>query len=225
MPQVPPPFSVKFLDPDGYPAKRWQAFLLKLQVSAQQTVIPVDQGGTGVATLPAHRLLLGNGSSPVVSAGAGSAGQTLISNGPSLDPTFKSFAASQATPADPTGTTSALGVMMGLAASITPDVTGRILVTVTGTILNASAIGDGAAVQLRAGVGAAPANGDALTGTAYGGLVRYVASTTAGKVPFALSAVISGLTLSVTTWLDVSLAAITGGTAAVTDLSVAAMEC
>lgn len=225
MPQLTPPFNEDFLGPNGKPTPRWQAFLLKLQVDAQAAVFPVAQGGTGVATLPAHRLLLGDGSNPIVSAGAGSAGQTLVSNGASADPSFKSFAASQATPADPTGTTSTLGVMMGLAASLTPVVTGRMLVTVTGTILNASGIGDGANVQLRTGIGTAPANGDALTGTARGGLVKYVSSTTAGKVPFALSAIISGLTLSVAEWIDVSLAAVTGGTAAITDLSVAAMEC
>jgi len=130
----------------------------------------------------------------------------------------------QSSPADPTGTTDATGKMMGLAASITPASSGRIHVTITGTIKNASAIADGANVQLRTGTGAAPANGDALTGTARGGLVKYVAATTAQKVPFTVCAIVSGLSLSVAVWLDLGLAAVTGGTAEVTDLSVTAFE-
>ena len=83
----------------------------------------------------------------------------------------------QAEPADPTGTNNATGLMMGLAGAITPLTTGRLLIMLSGTLANATAIADGANVQLRYGTGAAPANADALTGTPVGGLVKFVAAT------------------------------------------------
>ena len=130
----------------------------------------------------------------------------------------------QTSPADPTGTADAVGKMMGLASSITPVSSGRVHLTITGTIKNASGIADGANVQLRTGTGAAPANGDALSGTTAGGLVKYVAPTTACKVPFTVCAIVSGLSLGVARWIDLGLAAVTGGTAEVTDLSVTGFE-
>lgn len=130
----------------------------------------------------------------------------------------------QSSPADPTGTADLTGKMMGLAGSITPTKTGKIHVTITGTIFNAGGIGDGANVQLRTGTGSAPANGDALTGTTAGGLVKFISSTTAEKVPFTVCAIVSGLALATAVWIDLGLAATTGGTATVTDLSVTAFE-
>lgn len=134
------------------------------------------------------------------------------------------LAQTQRTPAAPTGTASAVQVMMGLAGTITPLVTGKALLLVSGTIFNASAIADGALVQIRYGTGATPANGDAATGTAVGGAVQYVAATTAEKAPFSLNAFVSGLTPATAYWIDVGLAAITGGTASISDVSISAVE-
>lgn len=131
---------------------------------------------------------------------------------------------SQSTPSNPTGTSDTGGKMMGLAGAITPAVRSKVLITISGTIFNATAIADGGKVQIRYGTGAAPANGDALTGTAAGGLVQYIAATTAEKAPFSLNAVISGLTPTTAYWIDVGLAAITGGTATINDVSVSAVE-
>jgi len=128
----------------------------------------------------------------------------------------------QNSPADPTGTTTS--GMMGLASVITPVTTGRIHVTITGTIANATAIADGANVQLRTGTGTPPANAAALTGTVAGGLVKYVAATTAEKAPFTVCAIVTGLTLNTARWIDLGLAAVIGGTATVKDLSVTAFE-
>ena len=130
----------------------------------------------------------------------------------------------QSSPADPTGTTNTTGLMMGLAGAITPQVTGKVLIMISGTIANASGIADGANVQLRYGTGTAPANAAALTGTTIGGLVKYVAATTAEKAPFALQGIISGLTLNTAIWIDVGLAAVTAGTATVKDISITAFE-
>ncbi len=51
--------------------------------------VTVPQGGTGVATLAAHGVLVGAGASVVAVTGAGTAGQVLTSNGASADPTFQ----------------------------------------------------------------------------------------------------------------------------------------
>lgn len=55
------------------------------------TPFNVDSGGTGLATLAAHRLLVGNGTSAVVQPSTGTSGQVLTSNGSSADPTFQTI--------------------------------------------------------------------------------------------------------------------------------------
>jgi hypothetical protein len=134
------------------------------------------------------------------------------------------FASSQSTPSNPTGTTDTTGKMMGLAGTITPTASGKILLIISGTIFNPTAIADGAKVQASYGTGTAPTNGAAITGTQCGGRPQYIAATTAQKVPFSVNCVITGLTLSTAYWLDVTLAAITAGTATINDVSISAHE-
>ena len=134
---------------------------------------------------------------------------------------------SQTQPANPAGTTSTIGVMMGLSSGttlITPKRSGVVMVTLSGDIFNATAIADGASVQLRWGTGNGPANGAALTGTAVGGKPQYVAATTAEKAPFSITVIISGLAIGTAIWLDAAVAAITGGTATIENLSLSAVE-
>jgi hypothetical protein len=50
----------------------------------------VANGGTGAASLTAHGIVIGNGTSAVNVTGAGNAGQVLTSNGSSSDPTYQS---------------------------------------------------------------------------------------------------------------------------------------
>ncbi len=136
----------------------------------------------------------------------------------------------QKTPSNPSGTTDTGGKMMGLNHALAgplPSSSGNYLVVVSGTIFNAGGIGDGASVQLRYGQSTAPANGDALTGTAVGGKVQFISSTTAEKVPFSVNAIITGLmpgAINNNTWIDLALAAIAGGTATITDVSISAVE-
>ncbi len=132
--------------------------------------------------------------------------------------------ASQSQPTNPTGTTSTTGIMMGLAGSITPTVSGKIMLVISGDIFNASAVADGAKVQASYGTGTAPSNGATITGTQCGARPQYVASTTAGKSPFSVNCVVTGLSLSTAYWLDLTLAAITGGTATINDVSISAYE-
>lgn len=54
--------------------------------------VTVAQGGTGAATLTNHGVVIGQGTGNVAATGAGSAGQVLMSNGPSADPTFQTIA-------------------------------------------------------------------------------------------------------------------------------------
>jgi collagen type VII alpha len=132
----------------------------------------------------------------------------------------------QATPGNPTGVTGATNLMMGLGttASVTPNLTGTFLVVISGDVFNAGGVGDGATIQFRYGTGTAPANQAAATGTAAGSKILFVSSTTAGKVPFSVNAVIEGLTINTAYWLDLAVANSTGGTATVENISISAVE-
>lgn len=134
---------------------------------------------------------------------------------------------SQSAPADPTGTTDTTGKMMGLAVAFTPNVTGRVLILVTGNLTNSTATaGDGAKAQIRYGTGAAPANAAALTGTAIGSILTSVLerATASDLQPLCLVGVASGLTVGTQIWVDLGLAAIVGGTGQVKNLNVVIIE-
>jgi parallel beta-helix repeat protein len=128
----------------------------------------------------------------------------------------------KATPANPTGTSSTTQVMMGLAQIFTPQVTGRVLITISGDFGN-NTVGDGCTATLRTGTGTPPANGDAFTGVAQTATIRMIASTVAGRSGFSLSTVAT-LTVGTAYWIDLGVFAQTGGTANVYDLTVAAAE-
>lgn len=130
----------------------------------------------------------------------------------------------QSSPSNPSGTTSATAVMMGLSVSITPMSTGRLMVFASGAIFNAG-IGQGATPQLSVGTGTAPVNGAALVGTQIGGALPYVSATIAGKSPFSLQAMSSGFVKGTPVWVDIALSAQTAGTATLSNLSVTVLEC
>lgn len=213
----PPPLHIPLFDKNGQMVEPWQRWFLKATAVVSGDVAPNTAEylvKTAEPSLPNAQNL-----------GALATGFLRISVSAGIATVLSSvLASSQSSPADPTGTADTGGKMMGLAASITPTVTGKIVVTVSGTIFNPTAIADGANVQIRTGTGSAPANGDALTGATAGGLVKYVAATVLQKAPFSLTARISGLTVNVARWIDVGLAAVTGGTATISDLSVTAFE-
>lgn len=56
--------------------------------------VAVDNGGTGVQTMPAHAVLIGNASNAVNFASPGASGQVLTSNGAAEDPSFEDLPAS-----------------------------------------------------------------------------------------------------------------------------------
>lgn len=123
------------------------------------------------------------------------------------------------TPADPTGTNSATGVMMGLAASITPQVTGRIKIHINGTIVSNNNTGGGG-VRIRYGTGTAPANGNALTGTPLGNPVNFIQGSANDSIPFALVGYVAGLTAGTAHWIDVSVNRNGSGTTTISSITI-----
>jgi len=118
-------------------------------------------------------------------------------------------------PFNPVSTSSSTAVMMGLgsSATITPKTTGRIQVNVTATveITTAGAAGQPATVELRYSTGTAPANGVSVIGTLAAGPDQYNVPSSNTLQAVALNTIITGLSVNVATWLDLSLHAFTGG--------------
>lgn len=67
----------------------WKSAIYNRIDALAAALFGVAGGGTGVSTLAAHGVVLGNGTSAVAVTGAGTAGQVLMSNGASADPTFQ----------------------------------------------------------------------------------------------------------------------------------------
>lgn len=128
----------------------------------------------------------------------------------------------QGNPSSPTGTANTSGVMMGLAQAFTPTASTKILIMISGNLANTSGSGTGKA-QIRYGTGAAPANGGAVTGTTAGGFIGSAAIATTPQC-FATQSIVTGLSLNTAYWIDISLAAVTTGTASASELSVSVME-
>lgn len=131
-------------------------------------------------------------------------------------------------PTNPTGTTSATAVMMGLGVTtcrITPSLSSRIEVTIDGSILNNSA-GALSTFHIRYGTGAGPANGAtaSTSGTlASGNLTTTGNGGTTYQSGFSKTVYISGLTPGVAVWFDLQLLA-TAGTSSFAGLTCTARE-
>lgn len=141
-------------------------------------------------------------------------------------PAWKTKASYQATPADPTGTTSTTGVMMGLAGSITPTASGTALIIISGYGENTVGASDGGKIQISYGTGSAPANAAAITGTQVGGRVQfqYDGGIMNASLPFSVNAIITGLSVGTTYWVDLTLASLAGGTADIHKVSISVIE-
>lgn len=122
-------------------------------------------------------------------------------------------------------TEKAMGLGLVAGFTITPQVTGRVTVFIAGMAMNSTSAGDGTTITGRYGTGTAPSNGATTgLGTAFGQPQEFVASTTAGQQGFMCMGIISGLTLNVAVWFDVSLLAITGGGSTVKDVQIVVVE-
>lgn len=135
-------------------------------------------------------------------------------------------AGSSATPTGNVSTTEkAMGLGLVAGFTITPQVTGRVMIIIAGMALNSTAAGDGTTITGRYGTGTAPSNAATTgLGTAFGAAQRFVASTTAGQQGFICMGVVTGLSLNVAVWFDVSLLAITAGGSSVKDVQILVVE-
>lgn len=126
---------------------------------------------------------------------------------------------------NPSGTTSATAIMMGLGASwiLTPVFSGRIRIIVNGRTSNTFATGS-TSVQAYYNTGTAPANGDAVTGTLSGRGANNVDVLGSTAQAFAFTTVVTGLTIGATYWFDLALSSAGGGTASVAGLTVSTEE-
>src|SRR5262249_36007671 len=102
---------------------------------------------------------------------------------------------------------------------------GRIEIVAVGSIANGTAA-DGATLRLRYGLGTPPANGAAGIGNTLGtaAILTNNANTAAAAVPFTLNGFILNATPGVPLWVDISLAANTGGTATISNVGMFAFE-
>lgn len=125
-----------------------------------------------------------------------------------------------------TGTTGY--TMLGDGVTLTPTVTGRIEVTVSGYGSD-SLVSDGGAVQIRQVTGGCPSNGVAVTGTALGSNVKMMnptstASSVATRFPFSMTVQTTGLSISQKYCFELTQQAITGGTFTVFNVMWSAKE-
>jgi hypothetical protein len=204
---------------------------------------PADPGlgvlnfGIGVqinGTAASGTILEGNGTvftaSTALFPSAGSSQHILRSNGTS----FVSSAVNtgQFTPTNPHNTSSTSAVMMGLGttATITPNGSGRLLIIVSGNILNTST-GTGpfsSNLQIRYGTGTAPTNTNgitAATGTTLGNQMTQQSFNNVNQVAFSLTGITSALSVGTPYWIDLSLQNVVGsGPITISNVSISVVE-
>lgn len=120
-------------------------------------------------------------------------------------------------PANQTGTASTTPVMYGGFATITPQVTGRLEVTVSGYAQD-SLLGDGCRIDVRESTSNMGSNGAVLSGTLLGNNLKLTSGTASGTLPFSKTVQITGVTLATKYYFDLSFAAITGGTCTINNV-------
>jgi hypothetical protein len=166
--------------------------------------LPIAQGGSGAATAAQDAVFAGPASG---GSGAPSFRSLVAADLPAATTlaqgALKLPAASLgASPAAPASTTSTTLVMAGLAETITPANTGKVLVILSGSATN-STTGINGTVGARYGTGTPPANGAAVTGTRFGGVADqgvHNGSVSAGSA-FIFQQVLT-LTANTTYWFD-----------------------
>lgn len=135
---------------------------------------------------------------------------------------INSMAHNFTSPTNPATTTSTTGVMSNLLATISPKVTGNLLVTICGQMQSGTA-GDGAQFDVRYGtslISEGSAIGNTLVGTAKG-----VTSSTASKPQTVCNTVqITGLTVGTKYLFQIGKYAVTGGTATFSNFNVSVLE-
>jgi hypothetical protein len=122
----------------------------------------------------------------------------------------RAFSASNVTaPSGITDSVVATNYMVGLGILFTPVVTGSADILIAGNVANSTS-SDGAQLQIAYGTGSAPAKNAAFTGTLVGTIFDD-ATGGATILPFVVRAVLTGLTLGQTIWIDLAQQALVGG--------------
>jgi hypothetical protein len=225
-------------DPNNYE----RMFIYAKGTGDTNYIIGTDAAGTGIrrpllltADGSSTQLLLsatGNVSvgtsitGPGTVPAGGTAGQELIKNSGANYDTIWSTASGvtlQSAQANPGATTSTTGVMAGLAQTITPARSGKIVIFIAGNGYNNTAA-DGYSCQIRYGTGTAPANGAAPVGTAIGATAQGHSAASGYRSSFCLTALVTGLTVGTAVWIDLLEAAVTGGTMQLQQVTVTAWE-
>jgi hypothetical protein len=126
--------------------------------------------------------------------------------------------------ASPTGTTSATQLMMGLGSTfaLTPKVSGRIHLTISGDFASAAAVFGTATLMY--GTGTAPSNGAGTAGTQAGSNITAVPNSTSISMPFSKTVIITGLTVGTAYWFDLKLSSNNGVSVAFAGVDCSAFE-
>jgi hypothetical protein len=185
--------------------------------------------GTGLTCSPSPI----NGSGTITNAGvtsiAGNAGAFTLSGGITNSTNAIKLALNnavlQATTGNPSATSSSTQVMMGVGSTctITPVYSTRVHLIFQGNVLNSNS-GDTVITAARYGTGTAPTNGAASTGTAVGSTITTLQSGANYQSPISFGGVITGLTPGTAYWFDIGLNQISGGSAAISNISCTAIE-
>lgn len=173
-------------------------------------------GGSGISSL--------NGDSSSAQSILGTASQILITDtGASHTLSLINPVIAFSNPGNKTGTTSSIPVMEGISFNVTPKVTGRLVIQVSGIMSN-TLVTDGAEADIRYGTGSNPNNGASATGTVCGSNVKSTMAGAGMLIPFSLNCQVTGLTLNTSYWIDLGQSVIAGGTASLSNLNVSVIE-
>jgi hypothetical protein len=193
------------------------------------TDLSVGNGGTGASTLTNNAVLIGQGINPVAFATIGTLGRRLTDQGAGNPPAFLLPGNTVSTNASAAGPPTVTIVMMGLAGAITPNTSGRVLITIYGNIVTTSGVaGVGIQYFIRWGTGTAPINGAANTGLTAGLREVYTnpSAVTAANVsvPFCISVLATALTIGTPYWIDLAAGTMAAVGASFTNLTITAIE-
>lgn len=127
--------------------------------------------------------------------------------------------------ANPTGTASTTGVMMGLGTSctITPVYSGRVHVTFDADMSTGSSNSTTTHAQIKFGTGTPPSNGASPVGSNVSSQADAWISATSSQFAFSRSANLTGLTPGVAIWIDADFWG-NAGTNSLTNIHCSAME-
>jgi hypothetical protein len=141
---------------------------------------------------------------------------SMVPNGGGSQASLLTNASVQTGVLSPTGTASTTGVQMGLGltgCTITPVLTGRVELAISGRVSNSAASVITAA--LRSGTGTIPSNGGPLAETQVGASAQATVAAAAAVLPMTLIGNVTGLTLGTPVWFDISLQ-VSAGTGTIT---------